>query len=93
MWTLKAVKREEKEAYQLTNVKQNYAVPQRAVYLRKVRDETDSEKPRWTPIWQKCSQVEAEAFYAEYHNTSEGDIDDDNDDDESDAIADLIANS
>ena len=101
LWTLRAVKREEgksnnkktKHGYRLTNVKQNYAAPQRAVYLRKVRGETDSEKPRWTPIWQKCSQVEAEAFYAEYHNTSEGDIDDDNEDDESDAIADLIANS
>ena len=79
--------------YQLTNVKQNYAAPQRAVYLRKIRDETDPEKPRWTPIWVKCSKEDAQTFYAEYHNTSEGDIDDDNDEDESDEIEDLIANN
>ena len=87
MWTLRVEKQntgtknapEWVHRYQLTNVKQNYAAPQRAVYLRKIRDETDSEKPRWTPIWVKCSKEDAQTFYAEYHNTSEGDIDDDDD--------------
>ena len=52
--------------YQLTNVKQNYAAPQRAVYLKKIKDGTE-----WTPIWVKCSQKEAEDFYLEYKNPTE----------------------
>ena len=77
MWTLRAekenrAKRKNDPAdwhhwYQLTNVKQNYAAPQRAVFLRKI-ERTDGI---WTPVWEKCSQKEAEAFYDAYNNPTE----------------------
>ena len=85
MWTLRKEERtegtgnnkEELKWYQLTNVKQNYAAPQREVFLRKIYDDT---KKRWTPIWQRCSLEEAEEFYTDYHNPAEEDThDDDND--------------
>ena len=53
--------------YQLTNVKQNYAAPQRALYLQKIK----KADGKWTPIWVACSQSEAEDFYADYHNPTE----------------------
>ena len=65
MWTLKVEKEQKREWYQLTNVKQNYAAPQRDVPLRKIENTTES---RWTPIWEKCSQPKAEAFYQQYQN-------------------------
>ena len=73
MWTLRAEERKQGigqkaetfKWYQLTNVKQNYTAPQRSVYLQKIKDDTNKE---WTPIWKKCSESEAEAFYKEYHN-------------------------
>ena len=53
--------------YQITNVKQNYAAPQRKIYLQKIK----KADGKWTPIWVKCSQEEAEDFYAEYGNPTE----------------------
>ena len=72
MWTLRTETRTEgkgdkKETfswYQLTNVKQNYAAPQRAIYLQKIKKADD----KWTPIWTACSQSDAEEFYTDYHN-------------------------
>ena len=79
--------------YQLTNVKQNYAAPQRAVYLKKIKDGTE-----WTPIWVKCSQQkEAEEFYKEYRNPTEQSTrngeDTPQEDTDDDPLTDLIANS
>ena len=78
--------------YQLTNVKQNYAAPQRAVYLKKIKDGTE-----WTPIWVKCSQKEAEEFYKEYRNPTEQSTrngeDTTQEDTDDDPLTDLIANS
>ena len=70
MWTLQLEERSEgtsKEkktfkTYQLTNVKQNYAAPERTVYLRKIKVQHG-----WTPIWERCTQREAEAFCKAYH--------------------------
>ena len=75
MWTLRTETRTEgkgdkKETfswYQLTNVKQNYAAPQRAIYLQKIKKADD----KWTPIWTACSQSDAEEFYTDYHNPTE----------------------
>ena len=75
MWTLRVEKEncstkskpDWKFWYQLTNVKQNYAAPQRAVYLRKIRDGNNKQ---WTPIWERCKQPDAEVFFKEYNNTS-----------------------
>ena len=53
--------------YQLTNVKQNYAAPQRAIYLQKIKEANG----KWTPIWVKCTQKESEEFYKDYHNPTE----------------------
>lgn len=73
MWTLR-VEKENRGTntkpewhywYQLTNAKQNYAAPQRAVPLQKIHNE---QQWQWTPIWQRCSQSEAEAFFDKYHN-------------------------
>ena len=72
MWTLRTEQRTDKtqgkgknaetyDWYQLTNVKQNYASPQRAIFLRKFRTAHG-----WTPIWERCSQAEAEEFHTEY---------------------------
>ena len=76
--------------YQLTNVKQNYAAPQRAVYLRKI----ERANGTWTPILEKCTKEDAKAFYKEYENPPEqtSDTTQEDNDDGSDAIADLIAN-
>ena len=75
--------------YQLTNVKQNYAAPQRSVYLKKIKGDDD----KWTPIWVKCEKKESEAFYKAYHNTeSTSSTQEDAADDESDAIAESIRN-
>ena len=79
--------------YQLTNVKQNYAAPQRAVYLKKIKDGTE-----WTPIWVKCSQQkEAEEFYKEYRNPTEQSTrngeDTPQEDTDDDYIAEFIAES
>ena len=73
MWTLRAEERttgtsKDKEIhhwYQLTNVKQNYAAPQRAVYLKKIYHKTEK---RWTPIWKICAQEDAKVFYNDYHS-------------------------
>ena len=96
LWTLKAEKeiegagktKETFEWYQLTNVKQSYTAPQRAVCLRKIKDET---RGGWTPIWEACSQEDALVFYKAYHNPSQpaASKEEDNDD-ESDLIADAI---
>ena len=75
MWTLRTETRtdgkgDNKETfswYQLTNVKQNYAAPQRAIYLQKIKTADD----KWTPIWTACSQSDAEEFYTDYHNPTE----------------------
>ena len=78
--------------YQLTNVKQNYAAPQRSVYLKKIKDGTE-----WTPIWVKCSQPEAEEFYKEYRNPTEQSTrngeDTTQEDTDDDYIAEFIAES
>ena len=93
MWTLRVEKENRGNKtkpdwhywYQFTNVKQNYAAPQRAVPLQKIYNET---KKRWTPIWQRCSQSEAEKFHNQYHNlqgqspSSEPIPQEDNDDDD-----------
>jgi len=65
MWTLRVEQEQNKQHwYQLTNVKQNYASPQRCVYLRKIQQATGD----WTPIWEECSQEDAEAFYKAYRD-------------------------
>ena len=79
--------------YQLTNVKQNYAAPQRAVYLKKIKDGTE-----WTPIWVKLhDKKEAEEFYKEYRNPTEQSTrngeDTTQEDTDDDPLTDLIANS
>ena len=79
--------------YQLTNVKQNYAAPQRAVYLKKIKDGTE-----WTPIWVKLhDKKEAEEFYKEYRNPTEQSTrngeDTPQEDTHDDPLTDLIANS
>ena len=74
--------------YQLTNLKQNYTSPQRAVYLRKFQVNNG-----WTPIWERCSQDEAKAFYKAYQGVTTSSTAQGGDTDESDHIADLIANS
>ena len=94
MWTLKVEQKNKGTKtnpewhywYQLTNVKQNYAAPQRAIYLQKIKQQSG----KWTPILVKCSQEEAEAFYTEYHDpesTSSTTQEDTHDD----PIIDLIA--
>ena len=95
MWTLRAEKENRGTKnkpdwhhwYQLTNVKQNYAAPQRAIYLRKIQTGT-----KWTPIWEACSQDEAETFYKAYHGTQSTRTQENTDDDNSE-LTDLIAAS
>ena len=72
MWTLRqeehttgtGANKETKEWYQLTNVKQNYASPQREIYLQKIK----SNQGSFTPIWQKCDRDAAIDFFNAYHN-------------------------
>ena len=92
MWTLRVEKENRGTKtkpewhywYQLTNAKQNYAESQRAIFLQKINNK---QEKRWTPIWQRCSQSEAEEFFNEYHNrqspssTTQEDTHDDTDDD------------
>lgn len=98
MWTLR-IEQENKGTkttpkwhhwYQLTNLKQNYASPQRAVYLRKIK----KANGKWTPIWEECSQEDAEAFYKQYkEGQSSTSTTQENAHDEADDLEELIANS
>ena len=85
MWTLRKEERSEGQgqnkkifhSYQLTNVKQNYAAPQRTVYLRKIEGADG-----WTPIWERCTQREAEAFCKAYHHDTALSVSEPTNDDE-----------
>ena len=86
LWTLTANSegkdKEAKKWYQFSSTKQNYTVPQEAVYLRKIKSENNEW---WTPIWEKCSKEESIEFYDGYHSTFT-DIKRENTDDEGDQI-------
>ena len=84
LWTLRAKSRttgttgngkETHQWYQLTNVKQNYASPQREIYLEKSIAGGKGIKGH-TPVWIRANtQEDAEAFHADYHTppaTQEG---------------------